>query len=130
MRRYALTTALGTGAALDPFRPNVTGSYVALGYIGGRALVKTVVADGTAADADTLADLVDGTADVTPTTLAAGARTTIKTRLTSLGFDISQFDADGVDDRRKLLAFVLRRVFGWSAAQIASGLHLSGFDLT
>jgi hypothetical protein len=103
---------IGTGTDADPRRPNVAGDYVMVGERGNRALVKTVVPDGTPPTATTIADLTDGGLDVNADALTAGQRNTIKTFLTNQGIDAAQFDADGVTDRRALLRFLARRWLG------------------
>jgi hypothetical protein len=90
----------------------VAGDYVMVGERGNRALVKTVVPDGTPPTATTIADLTDGGLDVNADALTAGQRNTIKTFLTNQGIDAAQFDADGVTDRRALLRFLARRWLG------------------
>lgn len=123
---------IGTGTDADPTRPNTTGSYVMVGpQVGNRALIKRPLPDGTAATAGTVADLDDSNPDapaqdVTATALSAAQKTQIKTFLTNQGIDASQFDADGVGDRRQLLRFLLRRWLGWRQEDFARAI--GGYD--
>lgn len=82
-----------------------------------RMLIKVTLPDGTAKTATTIADVTvdeDGRqVDINAEALTAGQRSTIKTMLTNAGFDVSQFDGDNLDNRAKLLRFLLRRLAGW-----------------
>ena len=96
--------------------------------IMGRCIVQVPVADGTATTNDTLADLArteDGAQaeDVTATNLTLAQRNAIKTRLAAAGFDTASFDGDGVDNRRKLLVWALRRLFGWPLSRLRAAIH-------
>lgn len=131
MRRYELAGQVGTGSMANPFRPNVAPPWVTVGQAGNRYLVKRVLPDGTAATAATIADLDDSNPDapaqdVTATPLTAAQRTAIKTFLTNNGIDSSQFDADGVADRRQLLRFLLRRWLLWQPSDFPRAI--GGFD--
>lgn len=124
IRRFEVVPLVGTGdigldaegnvtGPEDPIRPNIAGSYVVLGRVGNRVLVMRTVPDGTAQTQGTLADMSASGLDVNATALTAAQRTAVKTFLANSGVDVSGFDADNPDDRRKLLVFILRRVFGW-----------------
>lgn len=120
MKRLLLTTILGTGTRADPFRPNVPAAATAavvLHEFPNRMLVKCVLPDGTAKTANTICDItfdtdgrqVDYNAEaLTPTQIANA-----KTLLSNAGFNVAQFDGDGIDDRAKLLRFILRRLAQW-----------------
>jgi hypothetical protein len=126
IRRFEIVPLVGTGETgtgadgdpnglpEDPIRPDIDGAYQVLGRVGDRVLVKRLVPDGTAQTQGTLADVVAGGLDVNAAALTVTQRNAIKTFLTNRGIDIGQFDSDGVDDRRKLLQFILRRVLGWN----------------
>lgn len=136
MRRYQLTTLMGTGTDADPIRPNLAAgtSWVMLGQRGTRCLVKVVTPDGTAATNTTVADQPSPTTDPTQTdvnldTLTPAQINAIKTFLSGQGVDTSTFDADGVGDRRTYLRWVLRRWLGWSLSDIQARLHITGFDI-
>ena len=128
MRRYSLVPMIGSGTDADPRRPNVAGSYVMLDERANRALVQHDVADGAAPAATTIADMTADGLDVQATALTAAQRTTIKTFLTNNGIDATQFDADGVTDRKALLRFLWRR---WLArtdpdARAVDGYYVGG----
>lgn len=135
MKRYALlpmvTDAQGNRA---PAVPAAAAAWVTLHDFGARALVKLALPDGTAKTATTIADVIettdeDGTrrqVDVDAEPLTPAQRATIKTMLTNAGFDVSQFDADGIDDRAQLLRFVLRRLARWQ--DMPSAAVLAGWD--
>lgn len=128
MKRYSLVPMTGSGTDADPRRPNVAGSYVAIGERNNHVLIKQPMPDGTAATASTIADLNDDDSnDVTATTLTQTRRTTIKTFLTNNGIDTAQFDLDGVIDRRQLLRFLLRRWLEWNADDFQRAIK--GFDV-
>jgi hypothetical protein len=132
VKRYEIVPVIGSGVAGDPIRPNATGSWVTVGQVGNRALIKRPLLDGTAATAGTVADLDDSNpdapaTDVTATPLSAAQKTAIKTFLTNNGIDASQFDADGVSDRRQLLRFLLRRWLGWRAQDFPAAI--GGYDV-
>lgn len=130
LRRFELVPIVGTGETgfdddggpngrpEDRVRPDITGSYSVLGRVGSRVLVKRLVPDGTAQTAGTLADVSASGVDVNATALTAGQRATIKTFLVNNGVDVSRFDGDGIDDRRKLLVFIVRRVLGWDVTEL------------
>jgi hypothetical protein len=139
MYRYEVVAITGTGTAADPRRPNTPAgaSWVCVGEHGSRMLVCRAEVDGTAPTATTVADLsvsVDPVTgrrvpalNVNADALTAGQLTTIQTWLTSQGFDLSQWSADNPADRRALLVFVLRRVFGFTLTQITNRDPLTGF---
>lgn len=128
MKRFELIALQGAGAdTTDAIRPNLSGSYVVLASRAGYALVKRPEVDGAAVTATTICDLQDGAADVTATNLTAGQRTTIKNFLTARGFDTADFDGDGVNDRKKLLRFVLRRLL--NAPELDGEVAIRGFDV-
>jgi hypothetical protein len=129
LKRLELVPLIGTGATgldadgnvigpEDPIRPDITGSYSVLGRVGNRVLVKRLLPDGTAQTPSTLADLTAGGLDVNDTPLTTNQRTAVKAVLQNQGVDITEFDGDGVDSRRKLLLFVLQRVLGWDVADL------------
>ncbi len=128
MRRFEIVPTVGTGADSDPIRPDVTGGFVVLGYMGNRALIKRPVADETAADNATIADLGADAQDVKATSLSGAQRTAIRNRLEAAGVDTSEFVSDGVTDRRALLRFLLRRWLRWAERDLA--LAISGFDVS
>lgn len=114
------TDAQGTRT---PTVPAATTSWVCIADFPqrNRMLVKATLPDGTAKTANTVADITleqteDGVqrqVDVNAEALTAAQRDNIKTLLTNAGFDVSRFDGDGIDDRTKLLRFILRRLAGW-----------------
>lgn len=120
MKRLLLVAKVGDGTRADPVRasvPAVATGVVVLHEFPNRMLVKCSLPDGTAKTANTIADITideDGRqVDINAEALGTTARATIKTFLTNQGFDVSQFDADAIDDRAKLLRFVLRRLANW-----------------
>lgn len=129
IKRFSLVPLVGTGASGDPIRPDFPESVsrVVLGQIGNRALVKHAVADGTPPTATTLADVTPDGLDVNPQVLTPAQRTAAKTFLQNNGIDVAAFDGDGVTDRKRLLAFVLRRALGWSQADLQRAL--SDYDI-
>lgn len=126
MKRYLVASLIGSGSEADPLRPNVAGTYAWVATAGTRCLVKVPAVDGAPATAATVADLMNGDADVLATTLTPAQRTTLKTFLTNQGIDVAQFDADGVDDRRKFLRFLLARWLGWGQADFPRAIR--GYD--
>lgn len=122
IKRYSLLPmTTDTDGSRMPVAPASASSWSMLHNFGNRALVKMAVPDGTAKTANTIADVTletdeDGTTrqiDINAEPLNATQRTTVKNMLTNAGFDVSRFDGDGIDDRAKLLRFVLRRLAGW-----------------
>jgi hypothetical protein len=55
---------------------------------------------------------------VNDTPLTANQRTAVKAFLQVQGVDTTEFDGDGVNSRKKLLVFVVRRVLGWDVANL------------
>jgi hypothetical protein len=113
MRRYRLVDKIGDGLTPETaFRPDLPSdaSWVLVCPVGANHyLVKHVVPAGSALTNDTVCDTnVDGT--VVAASLTNPQRTAIKNFLTNRGFDISQFDSDGVIDRARLLRFILNRL--------------------
>lgn len=118
MKRFLLTTATTDAeGARTPVVPAAATSWVTLHDFGNRILVKATLPDGTAKTANTIADITfdeDGRqVDITAEALTPAQRATAKTFLSNAGLDVSRFDGDGVDDRAKLLRFLLRRIAGW-----------------
>lgn len=115
MKRYSIVPKIGDGlTTATAFRPNLPDSAnpVTVCEMGSRYLVVHHVPDGTVEDTDTILDLLsNGGFDAKALTNAQ--RTTIKNRLQTLGYDVSQFDTDvpvGSADRAKLLRFVVKRL--------------------
>lgn len=112
MKRFKLvakvTTVRGGISWTEPDLPAGSNLSV-LADLPNRMLVCVNVPGGTAADNETICDIgADG--QLVAASLSAAQRNAIKTRLTSWGFDVSQFDGDGVTDRAQLLRFVVRRL--------------------
>lgn len=112
MRRFSLVPKIGDGLAIGTaFRPSLPAgvNWVSICEVGNRYLVQQVVPDGTAVDTDTIAD-TNLNGDLIAAALTPAQRTTVKNRLQTLGYDVSQFDADNITDRAKLMSFILRRL--------------------
>jgi hypothetical protein len=99
--------------ARTPTVPAIASSWVMLHDFGQRALVKMTVPDGTAKTVTTIADVVndqDGRqVDINAEPLTPAQQTVAKSFLENNGVDTSSFDADKIDDRRKLMKFVLKQ---------------------
>lgn len=129
MKRYLVTAIVGTGKSDDPFRPDVPGgaNWVLVAELpGGRALVKTLVPDATTPTASTIADVDAEGIALDPVPLTLLQRTALKTWLAGQGFDITAFDGDLVDNRRKLALFLLRRIIKRPELE---GILISGYDV-
>jgi hypothetical protein len=117
MKRYALQPVTTVDGTRTPTIPAAASGFVTLHDFGPRALVKMTLPDGTAKTATTIADITidqDGRqVEVNAEPLSAAQQTTAKNFLIGQGFDVSQFDGDAVNNRAKLLRFVLRRLAGW-----------------
>lgn len=128
MKRYLIADLIGTGAGLDPIRPDMPAgsAWVVVANQGGKALVKTVVPAGAAKTAPVMADMDTDGLDAVATPLTLAQRSTIRDWLAAQGIDVSDFDSAGVSDRRKLLLYVARRM-GIAVGDLP--LVLSGFDV-
>jgi|GEM_PF-3478072 len=138
MKRIALLPITIVAGVRVPTLPAGATGWVMLHDFGARALVKVNIADGTVKTATTLADVTTEADEngsqrqvgVYAETLTATQRTTLKTMLSSAGFDVSSFDADDIQDRARLLRFVLRRLANWPGALWALPVRdlLEGWD--
>lgn len=118
MKRILLTpVTIDASGARVPTVPAGTTGWVHLHDFGSRMLIKAQIPDGTPKTATTIADITFDTdgrqVDVNAEPLTPAQRQTAKTFLSAQGLDVSRFDGDGIDDRAKLLRFILRRVAGW-----------------
>jgi hypothetical protein len=117
MKRYALLPMTQVDDVRTPAIPAAATGFVVLHDFGNRALVKLSLPDGTAKTATTIADVTvdqDGRqVDINAEPLSAAQQTTAKNFLINQGFDVSQFDGDTVNNRAKLMRFILRRLAGW-----------------
>jgi hypothetical protein len=118
MKRIALVPyETDVNGLRTPTIPAAATGFITLHDFGPRALVKMTLPDGTAKTATTIADITidqDGRqVEVNAEPLSAAQQTTAKNFLIGQGFDVSQFDGDAVNNRAKLLRFVLRRLAGW-----------------
>lgn len=127
MKRIALVnTTTEADGGRTPTLPPLASSWVSMADFGNRMLVKYVIPDGTPPTANTIADItMEDVLDdngqptgqkrqvaINPEPLTPAQRTQAKSFLQSNGVDVSRFDGDGVDDREKLLRFILRRAAG------------------
>jgi hypothetical protein len=134
IRRFELVPIIGTGETgydengepngkpEDPYRPDITDSHNVIGRIGNRVLVKRLVPDGTPVTPTTLADVTANGFDIQAQNLTAGQKAAAKTFLQNNGIDVSDFDTENPDDRKKLLVFALTRAFGWDKADLRRAL--------
>lgn len=134
MKRLLLAAKQGTGTRADPVRPVLPAAatnMVVLHEFPARMLVKVTLPDGTAKTSNTIADITideDGRqVDINAEALTATQRNTIKTMLTNAGFDVSQYEGDGIDDRAKLARFILRRLANWQDMGVRE--LLDGWDV-
>lgn len=102
-----------------PTVPAATTSWVCLADFSGqnRMLVKCQIPDGASKTTNTIADITfdaDGRQlDINAEALTPTQVTAAKNFLSNAGLDVSLYDGDGINDRAKLLRFILRRIAKW-----------------
>ena len=131
MQRYLLAQVQVINGTRTPTVPAAATGWVCLFEVGNRMLVKATLPDGAAKTANTIADIThdeDGRqVDINNEPLTAAQKQAAKTFLVNNGIDVERFDGDNIDDRAKLLRFLLRRIARWQDMTVRE--LLDGWDV-